>query len=172
MRKHSLQDWAILIDKLRPLDYAVAGGLAVGVYSPERATQDLDLVMVTRSQMEKRLHELGYTQVGKLSIGGSTWRLPDGREIDVIDISNRPWAEKALQEALTTTFHGFSVLPLPYLVLMKLEASRIQDIADIGRMLKYADSELRQHVRSLVTTFNPRDLEDYDQIVLLADLET
>ncbi|MDI6813242.1 MAG: hypothetical protein QMC95_14130 [Desulfitobacteriaceae bacterium] len=170
MRRHSLQDWAILIDKLRPLGYAVAGGLAVGVYSPERATQDLDLVMVARSQMEERLHELGYTQVNKLTIGGSTWRLPDGREIDVIDISDRPWAEKALQEALTTTFHGFPILPLPYLVLMKLEASRIQDIADIGKMLKYADSDLRQHVRSFVTSYKPQDLEDYDQIVLLSDL--
>ncbi len=172
MRKHSLQEWTLLVDKLRPLYYAVAGGLAVGVYSPERATQDLDLVIITRSLVEKRLLELGYTKVGELSIGGSTWRLPDGREIDVIDISDKAWAEEALQEASKTIFHDFPILPLPYLILMKLESSRMQDIADIGRMLKYADRSQRQRIRSIVASYRPQDLEDYEQILLLGDLES
>ena len=38
---------------------------------------------------------------------------------------------------------GFPVLDLPYLVLMKLETSRAQDLADLSKMLGLAaDDEL------------------------------
>lgn len=167
MTKPLLQEWAILAEQLSSIDYAVAGGMAVGVYSPERATQDIDLVIVSLKAIEDCFEKLGYSRVGTLSIGGTTWKMKDGREIDVLDISDRPWAEKALKE--TYAIYGFPVIPLPYLILMKLEASRLQDIADISRMVKYADEESRSKIREVVKRYRPEDLDDLEQIIQIED---
>lgn len=169
MTKHLLQNWQILSKELDSIHYAVAGGLAVGVYSPERATQDIDLVIVSMQSIEERFKKLGYKCLGKLSIGGMSWEMPDGREIDVIDISDQPWADIALNEAQTASFFEFPVLPVQYLILMKLAASRMQDIADIGRIVKHADELTRLQIRAAVKKFRPQDLEDLEQIILIED---
>lgn len=169
MSHNLLQDWSILAAELSPFEYAVAGGLAVGVYAPERATQDLDLVIVTSKGIEEKFLKLGYTLKGKLAIGGMIWEMTDGREIDLLDISDRPWAKIALNEAQFHRFIGFPVLPLPYLILMKLEASRMQDVADISRLVKYADEHARNQIREAVRKYRPQDLEDLEQIIQIED---
>lgn len=97
------------------------------------------------------------------------WEMTDGREIDLLDISDRPWAKIALNEAQFHRFIGFPVLPLPYLILMKLEASRMQDVADISRLVKYADEHSRNQIREAVRKYRPQDLEDLEQIIQIED---
>ena len=50
-------------------------------------------------------------------------------------------------------------------ILMKLEASRMQDVADISRMVKYADEQARIRIREIVKKYRPQDLEDLEQII-------
>lgn len=169
MSHNLLQNWAVLASELSPFEYAVAGGLAVGVYAPERATQDIDIVIVSSIAIEEKFLKLGYRPKGKLAIGGMIWEMNDGREIDILDISDRPWAKMALYEAQSLRFMGFPILPLPYLVLMKLEASRMQDVADISRLVKYADEQARKQIRETVRTYRPQDLEDLEQIIQIED---
>ena len=70
------------------------------------------------------------------SITGRKLNAPDGTEIDLILIPF-PWIDEALQLDKRDP-SGYPVLDLPYLVLMKMETSRAQDLADLSKMLGLA----------------------------------
>jgi hypothetical protein len=80
--------------------------------------------------------------VSLLTIGRTHWQLPDGTLLDVIE-SNEPWVQVALQHPQYNT-QGQPVIALPYLIVMKLQSGRAQDIADITRMLGGAREEILQ----------------------------
>ena len=64
------------------------------------------------------------------------------------------------------------ILPLPFLVLLQMAASRPQDLADVTRMLGVADEAARAEVRAAVAQFGSReDIEDLEQIIALGRLE-
>ena len=63
------------------------------------------------------------------------------------------------------------VLPLRYLVLMKFQAGRTQDIADISRMLGLASSSDLDAVRGLFRKHAPGDLDDLESLIALGKLE-
>ena len=63
------------------------------------------------------------------------------------------------------------VLTLPYLVLMKLEAGRIQDIGDISRMLGFASDESLTEVREVVGRYSTDATEDLESLIVLGKLE-
>jgi len=56
-------------------------------------------------------------------------------------------------------------------VLMKLEASRLQDIADLARMLGLASESERERVRAAVARYVPDALEDLESLIYLGMLE-
>ena len=64
------------------------------------------------------------------------------------------------------------VAALPWLAYLKLEAGRLQDTADLGRMLGHQDdatiARVRRRVRQMGTA---QDLADLDQIIELGRLE-
>mgnify|MGYP001252823881 CR=1 FL=1 len=64
------------------------------------------------------------------------------------------------------------MIALPYLVLMKLEASRVQDLADISRMLGLADDPALDQVRAVVRTYMDDAREDLESLIALGKLET
>lgn len=66
---------------------------------------------------------------------------------------------------------GFPVLPRRFLVLMKLQAGRAQDVADITRLLRTADRDERALIRTIIARHAPDLVEDYDALVTLTDLE-
>ena len=66
---------------------------------------------------------------------------------------------------------GLPVLPLPYIVLLKLRSSRAIDVADLSRMLGLADDEALAEVRDKVQEFAPADAEDLEAIIELGKLE-
>jgi hypothetical protein len=165
--------WPDLREVLQAIPWAVCGAVATRLYMPERATADLDVLIHTTSRpaAHRLLETHGFVQQGDLGIGGSTWRAPDGVEVDVIERGD-PWVAEALERArVNRDAQGLPILPLPYQVLMKLQASRGQDLADLMRMLGGADAHALGEVREVVRRYAPRDEPDLQSLVELARLE-
>ncbi len=160
-----------LLDILKKTPFVVVGGLATRLYMPERMTLDIDILVLAadRQGCEEELLEAGCKKLGELSIGGATWALPDGTELDVI-FSDEPWAQEALAHPVVDE-HGIPTIALPYLVVMKLYSGRVQDIADITRMLGAADEEQLQQVRQAVAVYMPDALEDIESMIVLGKME-
>lgn len=140
---------------------------------PERTTADLDVAVLRgdADRVRDRLSASGYTYRGELTVGGSSWVTPDGFPVDVLELDS-PWAEQALRESVTNRdAQGLRILPLPYLVLCKLEAGRSQDIADITRMLGQADEATLDAVRRVVRMHLPDALEDIESLAELGRME-
>lgn len=165
--------WPDLSNVLTGIPWAVCGGVATRNYMPERGTQDLDVLVHQRdlATAEDRLRAHGAEFISPLSIGGSTWRLPGGTPLDVLE-GRAPWTEKALRLAAgNRDQQGLPVLTLPYLVLMKMESDRLVDAGDIGRMLGMAGDDARDEVRDVVRTHRSDFLEDLESVIKLGDLE-
>ncbi|MCX7839203.1 MAG: hypothetical protein N2559_07065 [Anaerolineae bacterium] len=166
--------WLDLTPILAPMMWAVVGAAATRLYMPERATQDLDVAIRAQdaTTVREKLARAGFTHLGELSIGGSTWRAPDGQTIDVIE-GREEWWEEALREAQTNRdAQGLPILPLRFLVLMKFQAGHVQDLADITRMLGQAPPRELEAVRALFQRFASADLADLESLIALGKLET
>ena len=165
--------WFDLSSVLTSIPWAVAGAAATRLYMPERMTYDLDVVVRQQDAKEARqkFNEAGFIYLGELSIGGSTWRIPDGQLIDVIEVQEAWWTD-ALYEARTNRDgQDLPVLPLRYLVLMKFQSGRVQDIADISRMLGQADAVALDAWRSLFKRYASADIADLESLIMLGKLE-
>jgi hypothetical protein len=68
---------------------------------------------------------------------------------------------------------GLPVISLPYLVLvlMKLSASRTQDLADISKMLGLAKETELKEVQQVIQTYLPTAEEDLESLIMLGKLE-
>jgi len=165
--------WPDLTDVLSPLPWAVVGAAATRLYMPERTTRDLDVMVLAKDgeAARERLRSAGYTHQGDLAIGGSSWIAPDGTPVDVIELGEAWWPEALARAATNRDAQGLPVLTLPYLVLSKLLAGRVQDIADAARMLGPADEASLQAVRSVIGELQPALLEDLESLISLGKLE-
>ena len=83
--------------------------------------------------------------------------------------SNNDYIKEAMQQP--NIQNGIHVMPMPYLVLMKIMASRVQDLADATRMLGFANESDLQKVRDLIARFLPDALEDIESMIWLGKLE-
>ena len=63
-------------------------------------------------------------------------------------------------------------MPLSYLIYMKMQASRPQDLGDLARMLGQADDDSLNKVRAFIHHYSPDDLEDLESLIKLGKLET
>ena len=63
------------------------------------------------------------------------------------------------------------IIALPYLILMKLSASRTQDLADVSRMLDLAEEKELGEIRKIVKTYLPTAEEDLESLIALGKLE-
>jgi hypothetical protein len=153
------------------VEFVIVGGLATRLYMPERMTLDTDILVRLSDlpHVETALRDAGCTKQGPLAIGGSTWRLPDGRNLDVVAL-HEPWIEEALNMPVKAA-DGLPYIALPYLVLMKLASGRMQDLADIGRMLGGAEPAGMDEVRRIMVRYRPRDLEDVENMRRIGQLE-
>ncbi|HWQ69074.1 MAG TPA: hypothetical protein VN494_03815 [Patescibacteria group bacterium] len=163
--------WPDLTPTLTGIPWAVVGAVATRAYMPERTTQDLDILVNSSDQEAVRAHlqRAGFCPVQALAIGGMTWRSPEGALVDVIE-SGAAWVSEALQ-SLRQDRQGLPVLDLPYLVLMKVEAGRAQDLADAARMLGAASEACCQSTREIVRRWLPEALEDLESLITLGRLE-
>jgi hypothetical protein len=140
---------------------------------PERATQDFDIAIRAEeaTEVRQRLKAAGFTCQGELAIGGSSWLTREGVVVDVVEC-HEPWFAQAVAEAQENRdLQGLPVLPMPYLVLMKFQAGRVQDLADITRMLGQAGEEILTSVRAVFTRWLPGETEDLESLITLGWLE-
>jgi len=155
------------------IGWAVAGAVATRLYMPERITQVIDILILAGDSQTAhlQLQEAGFQYTGELNIGGSRWRSPDGFPVDLLEC-DAEWCEDALREAsYNRDAQGLPILPLPYLVLMKYQAGRAQDIADVTRMLGQADEASLSAVRALFSYYLPDEKEDLESLITLGQLE-
>lgn len=117
----------------------------------------------------RELQQANSQQLGNLSIGGTTWQLPDDSKLDVIE-SDEPWVEAAISQPQMSP-DGLPIIDLPYLVIMKLKASRSQDIADVSRMLGAADEQTLTRVKTAIALYMADALEDLESLIALGKLE-
>lgn len=165
--------WMDLTPILTPIRWTVVGAAATRLYMPERATRDLDVAIRVQdaSATRQKLTDTHFTYQGELSIGGSTWRTPDGEMIDVIE-GHEAWWNDALTEAQSNRdAQGLPILPFRYLVLMKFQSGRVQDVADITRMLGQANATMLNSLRALFKQYSPSDLPDLESLITLGKLE-
>lgn len=151
--------------------FVIVDGVATRLYMPERMTVDLDVLIKAEDAVlvYEDLEAAGSQKQNDLSISGSQWTLSDGTSLDVLE-GNEPWVEAAV-DSPNYSPDGLPVIALPYLVLMKLLASRSQDLADISRMLGGATTDQLQAVREVINQYLPTAKEDLESLIMLGKLE-
>ncbi len=157
----------------------VIGGVAARAYAPERLTKDIDfLIDYDRfAEATSLLAKRGWRKkVGlvfpnaSLGLGGEAWE-KDGLAIDVI-ATDQAWGYEAFETpAYDQT--GLRVIPLAYLVLMKLDSARGIDQGDLTRMLgRLEDSEVDAIVKVVEKhSHDPQAADDVRQYALLGRME-
>lgn len=170
-RRTAMISWPDLRPVLAGIAWALAGGVATRAYMAERATKDMDIIVHAQDgeSAVERLEQAGYERISRLAIGGYAMRAPDGTEVDVL-FGRQRW----LRQALSAPRHdpaGYPVLPLGYLVLSKLESQRVQDWADIARMLGWASEAELDEVRQIVSKYAPDDAEDIEALIFIGKKE-
>ncbi|HOT92647.1 MAG TPA: hypothetical protein PLJ78_17210 [Anaerolineae bacterium] len=170
-RRTAMHPWPDLRSILQGIPWLIVGGVATRAYMPERATQDMD-ILIRRADADRvwqKLQSAGYTRVSELAIPGFVARSPDNIELDVL-YGDAAWLDEALQHPETDAA-GYPVIGLPYLVLMKLASARAQDMADLARMLGLASEERLAQVRDVVRRYAPDETEDLEALIYLGQLE-
>jgi hypothetical protein len=158
---------------------AIGGGIATRAYAPERKTPNVD-VLVAHSRHREAVDALArrgwqYARTlsfrnGLLGLYGTAW-VKNGRQINVIS-TDQLWGDEALsEEAYDQT--GLRILPLPYLVLMKIDSARGIDQGDLTRMLGLLDEPAVERVVDVVRRHygDPHGAEDVRQYAMLGKLE-
>lgn len=169
-----MKRWPDLKETLRGVRWAMIGAVATRLYMPERATADLDVLISAddAGEVRQRLVRAGYAFQQELAIDGSSWRSPEGIPVDIVETSE-PWTNQALLAAESNLDpQGMPVLPLPFLVLMKFRAARVQDLADITRMLGLSNENARDEVRMVFQQYEPEGLQDLESLIRLGVVET
>lgn len=156
---------------IKQTQFVVVGGIATRLYMPERMTDKLEILVLTddAENLYQELVAAGSIKVGELSIGGSSWQLPDGSILDVLE-SQQPWVREAIAKPNIAP-DNLPIIGLPYLIIMKLQASRGIDIGDLTRMLGGADETALELVRKTVKTYVPDAVEDLESLIVLGKLE-
>lgn len=166
-----MNTWPDLRPILKGLDWLVVGGVATRNYMPERMTRDLDILIRERDSdtVIAKLEAAGYKAESQLSIPGVLMTSPDGVEVDVL-FGKAPWLEEALKNTATDPA-GYPTIALPYLILLKMDAQRAQDWADVSRMLGWANEADLEKVRDVFRKYAPQDAEDLESLIFIGKKE-
>lgn len=153
--------------------WVLVGDVALRAYMPERMTRGVSILVHVRdgARVRDAFVAAGYRVTGQLSIGGFSVQAADAAEppIDVLTRADL-WLDAALA-APGTDPAGYPVLARSYLILMKLQAGRTQDLADVQRLLARTSRTERASVRQLVAQESPDLVEDFDALCTLAEYE-
>ncbi len=128
--------------------HALIGGLAVGVHGHPRATKDVDYLVGNE----------GFASVTPLLVLRE--ELLAVMRVGVIDLLSVDPRYPALEDALAVPKDGdIPVIPVEALVLMKLDANRPHDLADVGHLVRAGadvmaiNDYLKKNARSLTRRF-------------------
>ncbi len=172
-QRTAIMNWPDLSPVLSPIQWAVVGDAATRLYMPERFTRDFSIAISVQDAgaAYNKLTAAGYTTIGELSIGGASWRSPDGQLIDVFEGSENWWSVGLAEAQTNRDAQHLPILPLHYLILMKFNAGRARDLGDITQMLGLADEQALDEVRALFRRSAPEDLADLESLITLGKLE-
>lgn len=122
-----------LLTDADPVSVALVGGAALQLYGSDRLTRDVDII-ATRIPS-------GLTPHGGLAFGGAQTTTPSGIPVDVIvrDDDATALYNAALKVAQHVPGVQIPVVPLEYLVAMKLNAGRPKDDLDLMFILTETD---------------------------------
>ena len=173
-RRTAMQPVPDLSAILGTIPWVLVGGIAIRAYMPERTTLDVDIMIREEDDTRARaaFKKAGYMITGNLSIGGFSIRRPNTEDSPPVDVlvSNEAWFQEAL--ALPGRDAAWlPVMPRPYLILLKMEAGRSQDLVDVQRMLRDTPQSERSSTRALIAHHAPEMVEDYEALIQLADIE-
>lgn len=166
-----MHPWPDLRAILDGFPWAIVGGVATRAYMAERMTKHLDIRVRRADSIDviQRFVAAGFSVVSDLALPGKHLQAPDGAEVDVL-WGDQPWLDAALAEPERDAA-GYPVIGLLYLVLLKLQAARTQDWADVSRMLGQVDPGQLDAVRALVSQLDPEDSEDLEALIYLGQQE-
>ena len=170
-RRTAVNDWPDLRALLSGLRWAIVGGVATRAYMPERSTMDLNILVHPDDANEvwQRLRAANWTYMSALAVPGQLWTTQDGIEVDILE-GRFPWIGEALSAPIVADANP-PVIALPYLVMLKMEASRTIDLGDLSRMLGLASDAQLAEVRRVVARFMPADRDDLETLIYLGQLE-
>jgi len=166
-----MNPWPDLRPILKGIDWAIVGGVATRAYMPERMTKDLDILIHERDSKEvvARLEKANYQVSSRLSIPGVIMLSPQGVEVDVL-FGRQPWLGQAFRN-VTKDAAGYPTIGLPYLILLKMEAQRAQDWADVSRMLGWASDSDLDAIRAVFRRFALQDVDDLESLIFIGRQE-
>lgn len=144
--------------------FALIGGLAVSVWSQPRATRDIDLLLLARSE---KLDDLVQTLCkaglnAELRRGGFDDPVPLLIRADYLDIiiATKKYEAETVDKSITVEFAGrdIPVASPEYLIILKLKAGGPRDLLDVKELLAsnlvdqtaLADLALRYNVDKLL----------------------
>lgn len=150
------------------------GAHAANVYMPARNTTDVDFLVPNDRFRDaesalaaaewRRSRSLAFPNAN-LGLFGSAWNHPKtNEELDVLS-SPQHWVQAAFDAPISRAQDGVRVLPLPYLVLMKLDSARTTDQGDLGRMLGRLGDDDVEKIAAVVTKHyaDPQAADDIRQ---------
>lgn len=130
--------------------FALIGGLSVSTWGYPRATRDVDLLVSLASIERLKDFSAALERRGlktDVRSGGLTDPVPylirtsyDGVPADII-IATKKWEHEACEQAVQVSLEGadIPVVPVEYLIVMKLRAGGPRDMADVSELLKTGD---------------------------------
>jgi len=173
-RRTAMQPVPDLSTILGTIPWVLVGGIAIRAYMPERTTLDVDIMIRESDEARARaaFTKAGYVITGNLSIGGFSVRKPNTEDSPPVDVlvSDAAWFREALVLP-SRDAAGLPVMPRPYLMLLKMEAGRSQDLVDVQRMLRDTPQSERSSTRNVIARYVPEMVEDYEALIQLADIE-
>lgn len=171
LRRTAMNPWPDLRQILKDFQWVIVGGVATRAYMPERATNDIDILVrqADGQRVMTALQEAGYQAVTELAVPGFLLESPEGVELDVL-FGDYEWLAEALAKPEYDPA-GYPVLGLPYLVLMKMETGRGRDFGDVTTMLGWADEKQLTSVRDVIARYSAQDLNDLESLIFIGQQE-
>jgi hypothetical protein len=155
----------------------LVGAHAAAVYAPERHTDDIEILVLPDDfkEAEDRLVACGWAKQNELlfsntnlGLYGSAWFLQSRPGIDLIS-SDQSWAYEAFAQRPILNRWKQRVIPLPYLILMKVDSARNLDQADLSRMLGRLEPSAVEEIVAIVARHHP-DVQIAEEIRQYAEI--
>ena len=165
--------WLDLTGVLRGIPWAIVGAVAAREYARERRTGALDIAVMREpgAKAAERLEAAGLMRTGELPFAGTVWHTRERVAVHVLEVDGEWWPAALAAAASNTDARGAPVLPLKYLVLMKLASGRLWDASNLTEILGRANERQLNEVRDLVRRHSPADFEDLESLIMLGKLE-
>jgi len=152
-RLHARHSLGVIGEIFRDVPVCLVDAHAAAAYAPERMAQDVDCFTAAPDyeRASGALTSHGYRKAGDLTFAttalglfGSSW-IPGDQAGQVLDLisTEQSWGADVFAAPKQCTKEGDRVIPLAYLVLMKLDAARSVDQGDLSRILgRLSDDEI------------------------------